>query len=141
MYEFEFLINIASKITGVLPQDIVSKKRHRPIVEARMMCSNVLKKNHKRMTTKVIGSLLNIDHATVLYHARMHASLMSQKGTYKEFFLKINEEYCRRLISTDTITKKDLLKKKQDLEKQLKEVNKLLEDLEKQNMAQVELKT
>lgn len=141
MYEFEFLISVASKVTGIPAQDIVSKKRHRPIVEARMMCSNILKKNHKRMTTKVIGSLLNIDHATVLYHARMHPSLMNQKGTYKDFFSIINEEYYKRLVSTDTITKKDLLKKKQDLEKQLKEVNNRLEDLEKQNMAQVELKT
>lgn len=98
MKEFETIALVIAKITGVTKDELVSKTRKRPIVELKMMCSQLLKNcsydASEKITVVKIGELLNIDHSTITYHLKRHPEMMGQKdGKYKDLYEKIFKGY------------------------------------------------
>lgn len=133
MIEFDLLIRIAEKISGFERDIIISKKRIRPVVEVRMICTNIIKKHH-HLTVEQVGILMNIDHSTVSYHMKTHNALISQKdGEYKNLYNQINNKYQIELIYKMKNSKIFLLDKKEKFEKMLEAVNNSLKHLENEN--------
>jgi hypothetical protein len=127
MIDFNLLANIIEKHSGVKKEDLISKRRYRHLVEPRMMCSNILKENHIKVSLERIGSVMNINHATVLHHIKTHKVLMTQKNElYKNTYNKIRDEYQKVLMTSGGNLVADLLDKKHRLEKMLDEVNTVL---------------
>ena len=129
MIEFDLLIIVAEKISGFERDLIISKRRIRPIVEIRMICTNIIKKQHD-LTVEQTGVLMNIDHSTVSYHMKTHNTLISQRdGRYEKLYNQINNKYQVELIYKMKNARAFLLDKKDKFEKMLETVNNLLEGL------------
>ncbi len=71
MQEFDLLASIIQEHEGIAKEVLLSKSRKRPIVELRMVCSNILRTSENDYTLEEIGKQMNIDHATVLYHYKV----------------------------------------------------------------------
>ena len=98
MIDFNLLTDVVEEFSGIKKEELISKRRFRHLVEPRMMCSNLMKENHPRLSLEQIGSMLNVDHSSVLYHIKMHKLLMAQKdGTYKKIYGQISDEYMKEL--------------------------------------------
>lgn len=98
MREFETIALVIAKVTNVTRDELVSKTRKRPIVELKMICSQLLKKcshnTSEKITVVKIGEMLNIGHSTVTYHLKQHPILMAEKdGKYKILYEKIFKGY------------------------------------------------
>ncbi len=130
--EFELLTIAATEITGISKEVLTSKLKKRPIAELRMICSNILKENIPKINLYQIGELFNINHATVIYHLKIHSTLMGQRdGLYKIKYQNISDLYRRRILMVGEHLSSKLLDKKNKLEKELMEINEILETLEK----------
>jgi hypothetical protein len=131
MLEFEILTNVVEEVTGTKKEEIISKRRPRPLVELRMICSNVLKENHRKLSVEKIGALLNVDHATVTYHRKTHLNLLIQRdGKYKSLFEEINKRYQRKLMASGVTLKSELLQKRERLQSMLEDIDVVLKNLE-----------
>ena len=129
MVDFELLARVVEEVSETPKELLISKKRTRPLVELRMICSNILKNN--KLSVEKIGKLLNINHATVSYHLKMHKTLLIQKdGKYKSKFEAIDGKYKRILDLNKESVKDMLLEKKKKLEKMLYDVNETLKLLD-----------
>lgn len=132
MIKFDILIKIVEEVSGVTSDKLISKSRLRPLVELRMICSNVLKESHK-ISVEKIGSILNIDHSTVSYHLRTHKNLLSQnKGNYKETYLEISDRYRQEIfLSEADKMKSELLSKKNKLQTMISSIDEIMEIFDK----------
>lgn len=129
--EFTILVSIIDEVMGVSKETLLSKTRLRPIVELRMIFSNVLKENIKKLSVEKIGELMNVDHSTVTYHIKTHLALMSQKDEqYKIKYERINDLYKNRILFTSDYLKDTLLNKKKKLEQELVNINDMLKTVE-----------
>jgi chromosomal replication initiation ATPase DnaA len=70
-----------NEILGIPEEIIKSETRKAPVVEAKRFICHYLKFN-TNLTTTSIGNAVNIDHATVLHHARQHNNLMQTDALY-----------------------------------------------------------
>lgn len=131
MIDFNLLTDVVEEFSGIKKEELISKRRFRHLVEPRMMCSNLMKENHPRLSLEQIGSMLNVDHSSVLYHIKMHKLLMTQKdGTYKKIYNQISDEYIKELAKSNGNVVAELIDKKYKLEKMLTEVNDMLKLIE-----------
>ena len=131
MHEFELLARVVEEVSGTSKERLISKRRPRPLVELRMICSNTLKENHK-LSVEKIGNLLNVNHATISYHLKTHKALMTQRdGKYKEMYDKISQKYKLTLALSGENVKFELIEKKEKLQKMIEDIDstlKLIED-------------
>ena len=124
---FEILASVVEDVTKISKDKLISKVRTRELVELRMICSNVLKNNHENLTVNMIGSMLQIDHSTVSYYGKSSKTLMSLKNNnYKNLYETINTEYIKKLTLSSNAIREEFIKRKKELEKMLKEVNKFI---------------
>lgn len=131
MIDFNLLTDVVEEFSGIKKEDLVSKRRFRYLVEPRMMCSNLMKENHPRLSLEQIGRMLNVDHSSVLYHIKTHKLLIAQRdNTYKNIYQKISDEYIKELTKSNGNVVAELIDKKFKLEKMLIEVNEMLKLIE-----------
>ena len=64
--------------------DVLSKKRHQPIVIARIAFSAYIRANYKEISFNKIGLFINRDHASVVHHVHKHYQYMTD-GIYPEY--------------------------------------------------------
>jgi len=130
MQEFDLLASIIQEHEGIAKETLLSKSRKRPIVELRMVCSNILRTSENDYTLEEIGKEMNIDHATVLYHYKVHNNLMdAHSSRYRNLYEKILKIYDSRDITPGENMRIKLLKRKRKLIEELKSVNKSLKEL------------
>jgi hypothetical protein len=130
MIDFELLANAVKEVTGTSKEELISKKRPRPIVELRMICSSILSERHSSESLKVRGSYLNIDHSTVLHHLKTHENLLREKdGNYKRKYEKIKEIYSRDLLLASNGTRVELLEKRKQLQDMIEEIDYVLSNI------------
>lgn len=94
----DFMISISDPIIiiriilaemNITYQGMISKKRIRPYVEARMIISFLLKK-HTSLTLKQIAELINkSDHSSVIHLINVCNNLIETKPDFKNKILKI----------------------------------------------------
>lgn len=131
MVEFELLARAVEETTGVEKDILISKTRKRPIVELRMICSNILKENHYKLSVEKVGKLLNSDHSTIVYHMKIHKNLLIQKnGKYKALYEQISRLYKNELSLLGENAKEQLLEKKVRLQKMIEDIDSMLEQIE-----------
>jgi len=140
MIEFELLAKVVEEVSGTPKETLISKRRPRPLVELRMICSNTLKENHK-LSVEKIGGLLNINHATVSYHLKTHKNLLLQRdGKYRKLYEEISKKYRQSLVINGGDVRAALLEKRKKLEQMLEEVDSILQMIDQENKLE-ELKT
>lgn len=131
MQEFDLLTSIIQEHEGVAKETLLSKSRKRPIVELRMVCSNILKASENDYTLEEIGKEMNIDHATVLYHYKVHNNLMSaNSGRYRTLYERIQKIYDSRDLTPGENMRMKLMKRKKKLIEELKDLNKSIKELD-----------
>jgi predicted metallo-beta-lactamase superfamily hydrolase len=123
MREFDILAEAIKNVTGVTRDELVSKKRNRPFVDARILAATVLKEKAQNATVGTIGEMLSIDHSTVSYYWKQHFVLMKNE-LYKEKYRKLITILNEKLILTDVEVEKGLLlKRKKKLEEEIKRID------------------
>ena len=131
MIEFKLLARAVEETTGVEKDILISKTRKRSIVELRMICSNILKESHYKLSMEMIGILLNSDHSTIVYHMKTHKNLLVQKdGKYKDLYEKISRLYQNKLSLLGENAKEQLLEKKVRLQKMIEDIDNMIEEIE-----------
>jgi len=90
-------INSVAKALGIKTKTLMSKTRHRHLVDARRVCY-VLLKEKMQLPAIVIGSYFDRDHASVLHHLKSHDMLYKTYFDYRILYDKAkkymdNNEY------------------------------------------------
>lgn len=125
------VIKIVSELSNVSVDDILSKSRLTPIVEARRVAMVLLRDNLKLKYVQA-GSYFNKDHATVINAVKKHKDFMDVDKNYREYF-----SICEAAINDDSLLKlKDsseiiiaLTEKVKELQKQIKDLHEQTEVL------------
>lgn len=134
MQEFDLLASIIEEKEEVTRETLISKTRKRPIVELRMVCSNILRKSENNYTLNEIGSALNIDHATVCHYSKVHTNLMRDKniknGRYRKIYEKIFNLYEERAAPLGENVRVKLMSRRKKLIDELKDINQALKELD-----------
>lgn len=141
MREFEILLEIVETVTEITREELTSKRRFRHLVEMRMICARILKESETNFTLEYIGSLLNIDHATVLHYYKTHENLMKPNKEhikYQKNFNLIRDLYQSKALRESGV-KLLLIHKKTLLEKELEEINKKLAYIEEKQASEAEV--
>jgi hypothetical protein len=100
--DIEFMFNEIARVNRVTVADIQSRSRRAEVIAARRMVCFYLR-SHSTMTLSSIGKLLNVDHATVLHHTKIHKQMVfkNKKGNF------VNYKYAKNYQDVS----KSLLKK------------------------------
>jgi len=96
----EFMFNEIASVNRVTVADIQSKSRRAEVIAAKRMVCFYLR-SHSTMTLSSIGNILNIDHATVLHHTRIHKEMVSKnkKGNFvNDIYARNYEDVSRSLL-------------------------------------------
>jgi hypothetical protein len=128
MKEFDLLMLVTEHVTSFSREDLAAKGRSRILVEIRIACTNILRKFDKDIyTVNVIGDLFNIDHSTISYYCKQHPNLIQQSSlNYKGLYNKLKIAFQEKMDTFTSTEVNNLLEKKQQLEKELKEIDSLL---------------
>ena len=93
------VLQIVSDVTGVKRSDIVSKKRARTIVIARMLVSYICR-NDLRMSFEKVGKVVNRTHCSILHQVRVVDNELefTAKTNNDAWQIKESLDQCRQLI-------------------------------------------
>jgi chromosomal replication initiation ATPase DnaA len=69
------------------PATVVSKKRHRPIPDAKSMYCLIARKVLKMETLKGIGETIHVDHSNVVHHLKKGADLLDTDYHYHRRYI------------------------------------------------------
>lgn len=134
MIEFELLLKVVEEVEGTKKEDLLSKRKFRRLAELRVICSTILKENHKKLTDEKIGALMLQDRCTIIYQLKNHKILLVQHdGKYKRMYEEISKQYKRALDLSGEMAKVRLLEKRDKVEKMLEEINITLQILDDKN--------
>lgn len=82
-------------VTGILPEEIRSTARHRPVTTARKLMCLILRESPYRPSTMRIGRAINRDHSTVMAALRtIHDEIelySDTRDTYLNILSKLNQ--------------------------------------------------
>lgn len=135
MIEFDLLAEIVEELTGVTKEELVSKKRHRTLVELRMACSVILRdysqRTGQKLTVFEIGEILNIDHSSVSYYSITHYKLVADFNSknnrnYRVLYEQLKSSFDIKSLFLKKDKKRILLEKRALLENEIKLINKML---------------
>lgn len=78
------------KVTGISKDELISKARHRPIVEGRYLFAYIIRRK-TNLTLKEIGKMLNKDHCSIIfYNKQMENYINSDKHLINMYNKTIN---------------------------------------------------
>ena len=86
-------LNIISDKYGINLKSLKGKTRIREIVEARQLFCATAKHLNPKISYKIIGSIINRDHSTVLYSIKTVKNIKSLQKEFKEIIKFLNYEY------------------------------------------------
>tara|TARA_R110000751_G_scaffold10493_1_gene38302 strand:- start:179 stop:565 length:387 start_codon:yes stop_codon:yes gene_type:complete len=92
MDRFKEIIKTACLVNNLTIDELKSKSRLRHIVDSRRMVFSVAR-DLLKMSYKKIGSVFNMNHATIIHHVKQHNCLMVADFYYKDRFNKLLELY------------------------------------------------
>lgn len=138
MIEFDLLLNVVEELTELKKEDILSKRRFRPLADARVMCSILLKKYNQSLRTSEIGAMLNINHTSVCHHKHRHESFLLKDKEYRYKFDEIDLVYQQRLVLVNKNFKESLISKRRRLEKMISDINLVLGSIEEGKVIKIE---
>lgn len=125
----ELIFNIIQNQLKFSKEDLQSEKRNRPLADARMMVSRILKTKFPYVKLEIIGAATKRDHSTVVHHLKKHNNFIDTNDDYVEQFNMISEEFYT-LSDKNIYSMDDLLTIKKTLEDKLDNVNSILHDIE-----------
>lgn len=116
----DILFETVEEITGIGKQTILSKNRESRIAIARNIMGYIL---HKEIgyTSTGTGKILNIDHSTVVYYAKMFDENYHYYTEYRDNYILITELFWSKFMQTE----------KEEIDLQVKSLQSLMEKLKK----------
>lgn len=91
---FRKVVEAVSNVTGIKEDDILGRRRMRPIVDARHMAIRLLRiKSNLNLTN--IGGLFDRDHTSVIHALSSSQDMMDMDLYYRKEFEQIVNEYDR----------------------------------------------
>jgi hypothetical protein len=124
---FESLFLIINKSTNINKEEVISKSRLPHLVDIRRIICGIVRVHHPSIRTKQIGKMINRTHCTVSYFSSSHASFCRVDKDYSELFNLIETEYLISKKEKDGNLLHNLIVRKNILERQLSEINTLIE--------------
>lgn len=94
--QFSKLLRFAEKLFSLAEGDLISKKRHRHIVEIRQVCYYLMYK--KGITYARIGRLFNRDHTTIMYGNKIAKDILIPIEIVNPCFTTLVDGYLEFLI-------------------------------------------
>lgn len=138
MVEFDLLLNVVEELTELKKEDILSKRRFRPLADARVMCSILLKKYNQALRTSEIGKMLNINHTSVCHHKNRHENVLLKDKDYQYKFNEIDLVYQQKLVLVSKNFKESLINKRRRLEKMISDIDLVLGSIEEGQLIKIE---
>ena len=80
--------NVIEEETGVTKEQIQSRIRQRPFVDAKKVISRILRK-HTRTTLEAIASEFNVDHSTIVHYDRTFNQLYENETCFMNLYDKV----------------------------------------------------
>ena len=127
LYErFYEVVESASIIMNIEPEDVVSRRRKRELVTARSICCVIFLKIC-RISYARLASFIKRDHSSVCYYLKSHDDLYDVDVDYRSAYDKLFEIY------KDGIPRKRLsplefyIKQNQELKKEFEKLKELIE--------------
>ena len=80
--------NVIQEETGVTKEQIQSRIRQRPFVDAKKVISRVLRK-YTRTTLEAIASEFNVDHSTIVHYTKTFSQLYDNEPYFTNLYDKV----------------------------------------------------
>lgn len=125
----ELLYKIIKDKLNVSKEELLSKKRHRVLADARRALMKILKTKFPYTKVTVLGETVKRDHSSASIQLRNHDELIEYKNDYSDLFHLINDEFYNLAFNTYQ-SLQDLYDIKKDLETKLKTIDLLIHELE-----------
>jgi len=122
------LFEIVEQVTGISENQIKSRSRKRPIVDARMMMSEALRGNSKYKLWEIGKVISGIDHSSVLHYKQKVKDFCENDNSFKKRFVDINVKFSHvKNIGLPIHKKLEFAVKERDrLNKEIRRMKKLL---------------
>lgn len=122
------LFEIVEQVTGINEEQITSRSRKRPIVDARMMMSEALRRNSKYKLWEIGKVISGIDHSSVLHYKQKVKDFCENDNSFKTRFFDINVKFGQiKNVGLPIHKKLEFAVKERDrLNKEIRRMKKLL---------------
>lgn len=97
------IISVAESL-NLEPKTIISKSRHREIVEARQLCMFFIR-NLKEIPYMKIGKMFHRDHATVIHAVNQVKNLLEWDSTFREKYWRVANDLANFNIHNEQLIK------------------------------------
>jgi chromosomal replication initiator protein len=78
------VINTVSKITGISVDDIMSRRRHKPIAKARQIAYYMMKRHCQHLSyDRIAYSINRTDHTTIMHGCAVIEDLMNKDNVVR----------------------------------------------------------
>lgn len=84
---YENVFRAVEKVTGITKEEICSKARHRPIVEARYIWAYIVR-NKTNLTLKKMAEIINKDHCSIIFYMKQMSYFIESDPQIKKFYNK-----------------------------------------------------
>jgi len=120
LHKADILFETVEEITGIGKETILSKNRESRIAIARNIMGYILYKEIGFTSTST-GKILNLDHSTVVYYAKMFDENYHYYTDYRDDYILITELFWSKFVQTE----------KEELDLQVKSLQSLMQKLKK----------
>jgi hypothetical protein len=131
----ELLYQIAQEKLNVSKEELLSKKKTRPLADTRRAMIRILKTKFPYAKVVVLGEAVSRDHSSVSIQLKKHEELISYNNDYSSLFNVIGDEFYK-VSPENNQTLEELYEIKNSLEEKLKTVILIIHELENKKKSQ-----